>query len=87
MSDDKNFWFRYRMAIVNQKTPSKTVWKESSICIKTWNNSILQFMKVSNMLEVDAGFLLRDTVVSVCDILDCCPWFEYSDLEVCSSSD
>lgn len=82
---DKNFWVRYRMAIVNQKNPSKTVWKESSICTKTWNNSVLQFMKVSEMLEADAGFLMRDTVVFVCEILDCCPWFEFSDLEVSRS--
>lgn len=79
---DKNFWVRYRMAVVNQKNPAKTVWKESSICTKTWNNSVLQFMKVSDMLEADAGFLLRDTVVFVCEILDCCPWFDFSDLEV-----
>ncbi|KAK6162064.1 hypothetical protein DH2020_001905 [Rehmannia glutinosa] len=84
---EKNFWVRYRMAIVNQKNPSKTVWKESSICTKTWNNSVLQFMKVSDMLEADAGFLLRDTVVFVCEILDCCPWFEFSDLEVFASED
>ncbi|KAG6706531.1 hypothetical protein I3842_07G226200 [Carya illinoinensis] len=84
---DKNFWVRYRMAVVNQKNPAKTVWKESSICTKTWNNSVLQFMKVSDMLEVDAGFLVRDTVVFVCEILDCCPWFEFSDLEVLASDD
>lgn len=84
---DKNFWVRYRMAVVNQKNPAKTVWKESSICTKTWNNSVLQFMKVSDMLEVDAGFLVRDTVVFVCEILDCCPWFEFSDLEVLASED
>ncbi|XP_021691259.2 uncharacterized protein LOC110672713 isoform X1 [Hevea brasiliensis] len=84
---DKNFWVRYRMAVVNQKNPAKTVWKESSICTKTWNNSVLQFMKVSDMLEADAGFLLRDTVVFVCEILDCCPWFEFSDLEVLASED
>ncbi|CAL0319148.1 unnamed protein product [Lupinus luteus] len=79
---DKNFWVKYRMAIVNQKNPAKTVLKESSICTKTWNNSVLQFMKVSDMLQTDAGFLVRDTVVFVCEILDCCPWFEFSDLEV-----
>ncbi|KAK3211933.1 hypothetical protein Dsin_016639 [Dipteronia sinensis] len=84
---DKNFWVRYRMAVVNQKNPAKTVWKESSICTKTWNNSVLQFMKVSDMLEADAGFLMRDTVVFVCEILDCCPWFEFSDLEVMASED
>ncbi|XP_008793966.2 uncharacterized protein LOC103710127 [Phoenix dactylifera] len=84
---DKNFWVRYRMAVVNQKNPAKTVWKESSICTKMWNNSVLQFMKVSDMLESDAGFLVRDTVVFVCEILDCCPWFEFSDLEVLASDD
>ncbi|KAG8381741.1 hypothetical protein BUALT_Bualt05G0004100 [Buddleja alternifolia] len=84
---EKNFWVKYRMAIVNQKSPSKTVWKESSICTKTWNNSVLQFMKVSEILEADAGFLLRDTVVFVCEILDCCPWFDFSDLEVLASED
>ncbi|KAJ7958792.1 Ubiquitin carboxyl-terminal hydrolase [Quillaja saponaria] len=84
---DKNFWVRYRMAVVNQKNPAKTVWKESSICTKTWNNSVLQFMKVSDLLETDAGFLVRETVVFVCEILDCCPWFEFSDLEVLASED
>ncbi|KAK9742243.1 hypothetical protein RND81_03G158200 [Saponaria officinalis] len=84
---DKNFWVRYRMAVVNQKNPTKTVWKESSICTKTWNNSVLQFMKVSDVLEPEAGFLLRDTVVFVCEILDCCPWFEFSDLEFLASED
>lgn len=79
---DKNYWVQYRMAVVNQKNPAKTVWKESSICTKTWNNSVLQFMKVSDMVESDAGFLLRDTVVFVCEITDFCPWFEFSDLEV-----
>lgn len=71
------------MAVVNQKHADQTIWKESSICTKTWNNSVLQFMKVSDMVEADAGFLVRDTVVFVCEILDCCPWFEFSDLEVC----
>lgn len=79
---DRNFWVRYRMAVVNQKHADRTVWKESSICTKTWNNSVLQFMKVSDMVEADGGFLVRDTVVFVCEILDCCPWFEFSDLEV-----
>ncbi|CAH2060983.1 unnamed protein product [Thlaspi arvense] len=84
---DNNFWVKYKMGILNQKNPAKNVWKESSICTKTWNNSVLQFMKVSDMLEADAGFLVRDTVVFVCEILDCCPWFEFSDLEVLASDD
>nr|PNR60391.1 hypothetical protein PHYPA_003184 [Physcomitrium patens] len=84
---DRNFWVRYRMAVVNVKHGDRTVWKESSICTKTWNNSVLQFMKVSDMVEADAGFLVRDTVVFVCEILDCCPWFEFSDLDVLISDD
>ncbi|CAN8284245.1 unnamed protein product [Cochlearia groenlandica] len=84
---DNNFWVKYKMGILNQKNPAKSVWKESSICTKTWNNSVLQFMKVTDMLEADAGFLVRDTVVFVCEILDCCPWFEFSDLEVLASDD
>lgn len=84
---DKNFWVHYKMAIVNQKNSSKTVCKESSICTKTWNNSVLQFMKVSDILDTEAGFLVRDTVVFVCEIIDCCPWFDFSDLEVMASDD
>ncbi|XP_062222774.1 uncharacterized protein LOC133921772 [Phragmites australis] len=84
---DKNFWVHYKMVIINQKNSAKTVCKESSICTKTWNNSVLQFMKVSDMLDTDAGFLVRDTVVFVCEIIDCCPWFDFSDLEVLASDD
>ncbi|KAF8677820.1 hypothetical protein HU200_046449 [Digitaria exilis] len=84
---DKNFWVHYKMAIVNQKNSAKTVCKESSICTKTWNNSVLQFMKIPDMLDTDAGFLVRDTVIFTCEIIDCCPWFDFSDLEVWASDD
>lgn len=79
---EKNFWVRYRMGILNQKDASRSVWRESSICTKTWSNSVLQFMKVQEMMTPDSGFLVRDSVIFVCEILDCCPWFEFSDLEV-----
>ncbi|KAL8523049.1 hypothetical protein ACS0TY_013135 [Phlomoides rotata] len=39
-------------------------------------------MKVFEMLEADAGFLTHNTVVFVCEILDCCPCFDFSDLEL-----
>ncbi|KAJ3679504.1 hypothetical protein LUZ60_017515 [Juncus effusus] len=84
---DRNFWVRYRMGILNQKSASKTVWRESSICTKTWNNSVLQFMKVQEMVSAEAGFVARDSVVFVCEVMDCCPWFEFSDLEVFASED
>ncbi|KAJ4765159.1 TRAF-like family protein [Rhynchospora pubera] len=84
---EKNFWVRYRMGILNQKDESRSVWRESSICTKTWNNSVLQFMKVHEMMTPESGFLVRDSVIFVCEILDCCPWFEFSDLEVFASED
>ncbi len=43
---DRNFWVKYRIAVLNQKHPESTEWKESAICTKTWNNSVLQFLKV-----------------------------------------
>lgn len=69
--------------MVNQKDHSKSLLKESSLCTKTWSSSIMQFMKVADLLEAGAGYVGRETVVFVCEILDYCPWFEFSDLEVC----
>ncbi|GAB2215403.1 hypothetical protein Droror1_Dr00019786 [Drosera rotundifolia] len=86
-NSDKNFWVRYRMSLVNQKNPAKTVSKECSICTKTWNSSVLQFMKVSDVLEAEAGFFVRDTVVFVCEIMDWCLWFDFNDLEMLASED
>ncbi len=43
---ERNYWVKYRIAILNQKHPERTEWKEAAICTKTWNNSVLQFMKV-----------------------------------------
>ena len=45
-SPERNFWVKYRIAVVNQRHPDRTEWKDSAICTKTWNNSVLQFMKV-----------------------------------------
>ena len=79
---DRNFWVRYKIGIVNQRAAERSVWKEASICTRTWNNSVLQLMKVPELMDAEAGFLVRDAVIFVCDVLDCCPWFEFSDLEV-----
>lgn len=48
---DGSFWVRYRIAAVSQKKPELTEWKESSICTRAWNNSVLQFIKVPDMLN------------------------------------
>lgn len=73
---DRNFWVKYRIAVLNQKHPESTEWKESAICTKTWNNSVLQFIKVSAMVDHDAGYLIKDSLVLACEVLDCCPWCE-----------
>lgn len=54
---DKNYWVRYRIAVMNQKHPERTVWKESSICTRTWNNSVLQFMKVGQRSVFEMCFI------------------------------
>ncbi|KAK6273252.1 hypothetical protein POUND7_010335 [Theobroma cacao] len=79
---DKDFWVSYRMTVLNQKHPAKSFWKESSLCTKTSTNCDLQLMKLSNMLEADAGFVIGEMVTFVCEILDYCPWFDFSELEV-----
>ncbi|XP_021276357.1 uncharacterized protein LOC110410806 isoform X2 [Herrania umbratica] len=79
---DKDFWVSYRMTVLNQKHPAKRFWKESSLCTKTSTNCDLQLMKLSNMLEADAGFVIGEMVTFVCEILDYCPWFDFSELEV-----
>jgi hypothetical protein len=46
-----SFWVHYRIAAVSQKKAELTEWKESSICTRAWNNSVLQFIKVPDMLN------------------------------------
>ena len=43
----------------NQRRPEATEWKESAICTKSWNNSVLQFIRVSDLMDPEAGFLQR----------------------------
>ncbi|KAL0026664.1 hypothetical protein WJX79_002501 [Trebouxia sp. C0005] len=81
-SPERNFWVKYRIAVVNQRHPDRTEWKDSAICTKTWNNSVLQFMKVSEIMDPEAGHVHRDGVVLACEVLECCPWFEFADLDV-----
>lgn len=47
---ENNLWVKFRIAVMNQRHPEKSEWKESAICTKTWNNSVLQFSKVSLVL-------------------------------------
>ena len=42
---ERNHWVKSRIAVVNQRRPERTEWKESAICTKTWNNSVLQVMR------------------------------------------
>ena len=48
---ENNLWVKFRIAVLNQKHPEKSEWKESAICTKTWNNSVLQFSKVGQAIS------------------------------------
>ena len=68
---ERNFWVKYRIAILNQKYPERTEWKEAAICTKTWNNSVLQFMKVRTQYSAVWGKLahwifLKSPVSVIC---------------------
>ena len=78
---DTNYWVRYRMGLVNQRDPEKTLWKENTVCTKTANTQVLQLFRVSECLEPWRGFMQRETVVFACEILDFCPWFDIEDIE------
>lgn len=78
---EHNFWVKYRIAVENHRIPSRSEWRESSICTRTWNNSVLQFLKVSDLLEHDAGFVSKDAVTFSCTVLDCCPWFDFAEVD------
>ena len=66
----------------NQRRLERTEWKESAICTKSWNNSVLQFIKVSDLVDPEAGFLHRSAppvlsqsaaaVVPIPAMLRCC---------------
>jgi hypothetical protein len=78
---EHNFWVKYRIAVENHKDAARSEWRESSICTRTWNNSVLQFLKVSALLEQDAGFVSKDAVTFSCTVLDCCPWFDFAEVD------
>ena len=33
-------------------------------------------------MDPEAGHVHRDGVVLACEVLECCPWFEFADLDV-----
>ena len=43
---EHNLWVKFRVALLPAKHAGEPVWKQSAICTKTWNNSVLQFAKV-----------------------------------------
>ncbi|OMO57699.1 TRAF-like protein [Corchorus olitorius] len=40
------------------------------------------FMKLSDVVDANDGFVMGEMVTFVCEILDCCPWFDFAELEV-----
>lgn len=79
-----SFWIRYRAAILNQRFPERTQWREGSVYTRSWNNSVLQFPRVggtgtgasgSSANGGDhGGLLLRDSLAVSVEILECRPW-------------
>ena len=39
-------------------------------------------IQVSEIMDPEAGHVHRDGVVLACEVLECCPWFEFADLDV-----
>ena len=77
----QNHWVRYRLGLVHQRDARKTVWKENSVCTRTkWTSQVSQFMKMDELLDPENGFVVKDTVVVACEVLDCCPWFDENQL-------
>ena len=39
-----------------------------------------QCVKMDELLDPENGFVVKDTVVVACEVLDCCPWFDENQL-------
>jgi len=63
---------RYRAAILNQRHPEKTQWREGSVFTRSWNNSVLQFPRTSS--AADSGRIMRDSLVVLVEIIEVKPW-------------
>jgi hypothetical protein len=68
-------WVRYKVAIVNQRNPDKTQWREGSMYTRSWNNSVLQFPRIGAPgTSADSGAVLKDCLILTVEILDVRPW-------------
>lgn len=62
LGKDGNHWVRYRIGLVNQKNNSKTVWKESAVCTKTWTSQVRFFFVFFFVFEPVARLFARAIV-------------------------
>ena len=46
------------------------------------SNTSMARVQVSEIMDPEAGHVHRDGVVLACEVLECCPWFEFADLDV-----
>jgi hypothetical protein len=67
-----SFWVQYRIAAVSQKRAELTEWKDSSICTRAWNNSVLQFIKVPDMLN---RYMPFKPCLPQTKLIQALPWF------------
>ena len=42
-------------------------------------------MQLNELMDPESGFLGREGLILRVDILECCPWFEFADLETYAS--
>lgn len=74
-----SYWVRYRVALLNQRHPEHTEWKEAGMSTRSWSNSVLQFGRsaVSNGGggdEPGGGLVVRDCLALCCEVLEVAPW-------------
>jgi hypothetical protein len=69
-------WVRYRAAVLNQRHPERTQWKEGTMLTRSWNNSVLQFARLpaAGAPDADGGLVLKDSLALGCEVLECKPW-------------
>jgi len=79
---DGNYWVSFSIALLNEKERKKTLWKETSLFTKTCNNYYLQMIKLSDVLEQDAGYIVENMLSFAFEMHDFSPWFDFSESKV-----
>lgn len=44
-------------------------------------------LQISEVIDPEAGYLQNHGIALACEVQECCPWFEFADLQVIPSKD